>query len=78
MTANNTPKIGAQYLWIDYSLLVTITDCREKKIPAKECQDGSLYGGGTEYSIEIEYIDKKGVACKHWTPFTSYSFKEKK
>lgn len=76
MTKNNTPEIGAQYLWIGYDLLVVVTDCREKKIPAKEYQDGSIYGGGTEYSVEIEYTDKKGITCKHWTPYTIGCFKK--
>jgi hypothetical protein len=70
----NTPIVGSKYLWKDYGFLVTVTDMKEKILPAKEYQDGSLYGGGSEYSIEMEYTDKKGITCKHWTPFTKFSF----
>ena len=76
MTKNNAPQIGAKYLWVGYDLLVTVTNSHEKIIPAKEYEDGSLYGGGIHYSVEIEYTDKKGVTSKHWTPYTVSGFKK--
>ena len=74
---SNTPKTGEKYIWTAGGTpqTVTVTDIREKPYAEKHHEDGGYSPSGKVISVEIEFVDHKGISNKFFTRWTPSSFK---
>ena len=70
------PNINKKYNWISERLEVTIKNVREKFMNEILHSDGSISAAKTCYSVEVEFIDKKGETVRFWTSWASRDFCE--
>lgn len=75
-SSNTHPKIGEKYIWTDGTpQTVTVTNIKETSYPERHYSDGSHSPAGKDISVEIEFMDHKGIPNKFFTRYTPSSFK---